>query len=146
VKKQRSIFLFFLIIVFLISTVGVGIFSHTCKIEGVQTSYFIPGEHNCDTKEAKETHPCCKVKKQETKEDDCCNDEQTVVQLDIDIHSNSFQKALPHVQSLLVPESFSSGIITNTNYASNFKKARGNPPPLKYQDRHIHLLFQQFII
>ena len=68
----KKIILFLSIILLLIGNIGLTIFSHTCKKEGVFISLYFKGEHDCKLEAAEETPPCCR---EVTTKKDCCKGE-----------------------------------------------------------------------
>jgi hypothetical protein len=77
----KKIILFLSIILLLIGNIGLTIFSHTCKKEGVFISLYFKGEHDCKLEAAEETPPCCR---EVTTKKDCCKDEINIYKLDLD--------------------------------------------------------------
>lgn len=79
---HKKIFLFLSIILLLIGNIGLTIFSHTCKKEGVFISFYFKGQNDCKQETSKKMPPCCR--KIQTKEKDCCKDEINTYKLDLD--------------------------------------------------------------
>lgn len=145
-KKIQSFLLFSLTFVFLVSTVGVGIFSHSCKVDGNRTSYFVPVEHDCSPELHEETHACCKIEAIETADDGCCSDQQLIVQLKTDIHSTSFHLDIPIAHTVAIPSFFSFRDLQVVDFVPRNEIALGSPPPqTDYNQSHL-ILFQQFLI
>ncbi|MBM3452156.1 MAG: hypothetical protein FJX84_03320 [Bacteroidetes bacterium] len=77
----RNLFITFLLSIVLIGTVGIHVFTHSCKEDGIFKTYFINISNHCEKK--KEQLPlCCQKEKQEN--DDCCHDETEVFKLKVD--------------------------------------------------------------
>ncbi len=87
---RQILILFFASLIFL-GTVGVNVFAHYCKIDGVNYSVLVPIEDHCQKEEMKDS--CClvdtKIAKDETQySEDCCSDQVTSFK----ISSELFQK------------------------------------------------------
>jgi hypothetical protein len=92
-KFFRQILILFFATVIFVGTVGVNVFAHYCKIDGVDYSFISPKEDHCQ-KETIEAS-CCKLDVQVSKEepqvnDDCCSDQVTSFK----ISSEIFQKEI----------------------------------------------------
>ena len=103
-KFFRQILIFFFATVIFLGTVGVNVFAHYCKIDGVDYSFISPKEDHCQ-KETIESS-CCKLDVQISKEepqvnDDCCSDEITSFK----ISSQIFQKEIGHDQFVAITSS-----------------------------------------
>lgn len=119
---KQILILFFATVIFT-GTVGVNVFAHYCKIDGVDYSFISPKEDHCNKE--KEQESCClpaiKTSKEETQvNDDCCSDEVTSFK----ITSELFQKEINNnhivaVSSPIEPFIYSSIILEespNLNY------------------------------
>jgi len=73
VNKLKSIVLLAALLVLFVGNVGVNVYKHICKMEGVSTAYVIPPAEDHCKKEKPTKKICCSNSKQEQK-DDCCND------------------------------------------------------------------------
>jgi len=78
----KKILLFLSITLLLLGNIGLTIFSHTCKKEGVFISFYFKGQHECKEEASKELPPCCR--NIQTREKDCCKDEINIYKLDQD--------------------------------------------------------------
>ena len=92
-KFFRQILILFFAAVIFFGTVGVNVFAHYCKIDGVDYSFIVPKEDHCNKEEA--TDSCCMAKveiakDQEQVNEDCCSDEVTSFK----ISSEIFQKEI----------------------------------------------------
>lgn len=92
-KFFRQILILFFASVIFFGTVGVNVFVHYCKIDGVDYSFIVPKDDHCNKEEAVES--CCVIKKEVSKSEeqlneDCCSDQVTSFK----IASEIFQKEL----------------------------------------------------
>ena len=74
----RNVFIVSLVALVFAGSIGVDVFKHVCKKEGVSVSLFVEGDHHC--KDIHEKKSCCS----QEKEDDCCDDEVDHFQLTLD--------------------------------------------------------------
>lgn len=77
----KKLFISFLISIVFITTVGVRVFTHSCKEDGVFKTYLVKTNNHCED-EKKELPPCCQKEKEKKK--DCCHDETEVFKLKVD--------------------------------------------------------------
>lgn len=122
---MKRILFTFLATLFLINTIGINVYAHFCGGQLAQTSIISP------------VTGCCELPVEET---DCCESEQTYLQLEADFVSfkNSISLDLPEFSSFIK----SSQIHTNATkepFVSSFTKVSFNTPP-------INILHQVFII
>ncbi len=78
----KKILLFLSITLLLLGNIGLTIFSHTCKKEGVFISFYFKGKHDCKQETSKKLPPCCR--NIQTTKKDCCKDEINYYKLDLD--------------------------------------------------------------
>lgn len=96
-QHVRKIMAFGFALVIFTGTIGVNVFTHFCKIEGVDYSYIVPVEHSCAKKQKVES--CChqpaeanKQAEQQAKIDsNCCQEEVASYK----ISSDYIQKSVP---------------------------------------------------
>ncbi len=107
-KFFRQILILFFATVIFTGTVGVNVFAHYCKIDGVDYSFILPKEEHCK-KEKVETSCCLSDVKTASEaiqiEEDCCSDEVTSFK----IASEIFQKEVGNFQLLSFFSSYPSG-------------------------------------
>ena len=77
----KNLFITFLLSIVFIGTVGVRVFTHSCKEDGVFKTYFVNVNNHCEDEKA-ELPPCCQKEKEKKK--DCCHDETEVFKLKVD--------------------------------------------------------------
>jgi hypothetical protein len=77
----KGFIIFFFTVVLFIGNIGVPVFTHACKEDGVFRSFFIETADHCE-KENVDLPPCCESEK--SQEDDCCHDETSLIQLKLD--------------------------------------------------------------
>ncbi len=99
-KFFRQILILFFATVIFVGTVGVNVFAHYCKIDGVDYSFISPKEEHCQ-KETVETS-CCKLDIEIAKDEpqvneDCCSDQVTSFK----ISSEIFQKEISQNQIIV---------------------------------------------
>ena len=137
----KNLFILFLLSIVFIGTVGVHVFTHSCKEDGVFKTYFVKLNNHCQEKKA-ELPPCCKKEKKEKK--DCCHDDTEVVKLKVDYLSfwdNFFFEpiAIPQNEKFILTE-YSVPVDQKTLQSSN-----SDPPP-KLNGRQILLQKRVLII
>lgn len=77
----KGTFIIFFTFLLFIGNIGIPVFTHACKEDGVFRSYFIQSYDHCKEKN-KNVSPCCKKNKPEKK--NCCHDESNIIQLKFD--------------------------------------------------------------
>jgi len=120
--------LFFAIVLF-VGNIGVPIYTHACKEDGVFHSFFIEVNDHCE--EVKnDLPPCCKAN--QLKEDDCCKDESTIIQLKLDYSTtwNDFQVSEFYFQPLKIKAVYTDNVALSTAYLTTNKGK--DPPPKSY--------------
>lgn len=86
-KFVRVISYLFAVLLFA-GAVGVDVFTHICKKDGVEQAFVINTIDHCES-ETEELPDCCQSKEHQD-EDDCCDDEVEHFKIDSDYsHSNS---------------------------------------------------------
>ena len=124
----KGIIIFFFTVVLFIGNIGVPVFTHACKEDGVFRSFFIETADHCE-KENINFPPCCESEK--SQEDDCCHDETSLIQLKLDysLTWNQFHFTdyyfyqAPSIQAIFTENSVLSTITLSTN--------KGKDPPPK---------------
>jgi hypothetical protein len=130
----KNVFITFLLSIVFIGTVGVRVFTHSCKEDGVFKTYFVNVNNHCEDKKA-ELPPCCQKEKKRQK--DCCHDETEVFKLKVDYVSfwDNFS-----FESILIPENEQFIVIEHVVPADQeiLQGSNSDPPP-KLDGRQILL-------
>ena len=82
----KSILVLTLIVFTFLGNVGVNVFTHSCKEDGVFRSYFVQTQNHCIDHVIESVPPCCE--KKVIKDDGCCNDEVEVYKVNFDFFTN----------------------------------------------------------
>lgn len=134
----RSTLLSFGILLLFVGNIGVNIYTHSCKEDGVSISYFVnSGEEHCANHKEK-TPPCCN---RSEKESDCCNDELDLVKINLDFYHTAQEFQCPIITSELI------SVFTTYYIAESQSKQISNyedPPPIP--SRELLIRKQVFII
>jgi hypothetical protein len=77
----KGIIIFFFTVILFLGNIGVPVFTHACKEDGIFRSFFIETAEHCE-KENINLPPCCES--EQPQEDDCCHDETRIIQLKLD--------------------------------------------------------------
>lgn len=136
----RKIGFVFAALFVLMGSAGIYIFEHSCKIDGADTHVYLNEQHVCQVEPTQDS--CCHGPEQKDKDEDCCNDELTVIQLDYDYFHSSDDSfiAVCAPTNTLLPEIF---IVEKEN--PNLVHASGiNGPPKLLSGRDIGIAHQVF--
>lgn len=141
VKITRTLIFSLLILFTFIGNVGMNVFTHSCKEDGIFRSYFVQLQDHCEDHDKEVVPSCCK--KKEVKDKDCCNDELDVFKIKLDFFSQ-YQVSIPlfFLQGNLNQYTFEFG---ETRLLSFYQNHFVHPPP-KPSGRQILLLNQVFRI
>lgn len=95
-KQKINLYILFLVGLFFVSTTGVTIYKHHCSHGGEFYGVYMDVEHGCEPEVVQEVeiaHECCSSSSEESiqDEDDCCESDVRVYQIDTDIASNDFK-------------------------------------------------------
>ena len=124
-----------------VGSVGISVFEHVCKEDGVSLSFFVNnGESECEKhhdehQEEVKSKKCCH-KEESSEEDGCCSDDMEYFKLKVDLDSHAQQKIIPELiaakinSRIIVPE-FST---LEDHYTSDYV----NPPPPKSEEIRIN--------
>lgn len=130
------------LLVFLLGNIGLSIYTHSCKMEGVETSYFIQLEDPCDDVHQPVEHsaPCCKEQK---KDSGCCSTDAEYVQLNVDLSHDNYQPTA-FIVPVFIEEifHFEKVEVLKNSYQTH---AFTHPPP-KYQGRSLQSIIQVYTI
>lgn len=120
----------------LLGSIGVNVFSHTCHEDGEIISYFVAIDNHCDD-QLLEVDDCCAAETQcelnkpaHTEEHDCCDDEIKNLKLKLDYFQTSQENDINSIQPVFVQsrnELVSLVNVQPNNYA--------NPPPIPRSER-----------
>lgn len=124
----KGIIIFFFTVVLFIGNIGVPVFTHACKEDGIFRSYFVNTENHCENEQS-DLPPCCQS--EEDEKDDCCSDETDLIQLKLDysLTWNQFHFPdyyffqAPQIQAIFAENSALSTTTLPTN--------KGKDPPPK---------------
>lgn len=130
--SQRSTVLILTLFLF-IGTVGVNVFEHICKVDGVSVSYIVnSGEDQCgkhhDEQKVEKKQTCCH-KKESNEDKGCCSNDVEYIKLKIDTDTHDDEKIVVPLQLALIAEPI---IISNDfNLREDYYTANYiNPPPI----------------
>jgi len=121
-----------------IGNVGVDVYKHICKEDGVAVSYLINTIDHCDDKHQHEK-PCCQ---EEEKQNNCCDDEMSYFQIKLDFFE-SYAPSIYHFNGHIpVDLAWCEPAITLNTKWHNVDYT--DPPPLSNSERQSYL--QLYII
>ncbi len=143
----KRIILLSLLFVFLVTNIGFGVYTHTCKISGTDTSYFFEIEDSCATHahkpEVEETHACCSKNTTEL-DTGCCSTDKDYVQLGVDL-SFAIEKTTIIFSPIVISSDFSF-VIHETQALESANSTLINSPPPLFQGRNFQSIFQVYVI
>lgn len=142
----KRISLFSILFVFLLANIGMGVYTHTCKISGVETSYFVQSEDSCKMHEHKAEpveHACC-AKKVQTTESGCCSTDQDYVHLDLDLSSTVSHAHFTLSPAILTLEPLF--VLNSMPIEESVSSVSFIQPPPKKQGRDFQSLLQVYTI
>lgn len=123
-----------------------GVYTHKCKIDGIETSYFIESVDSCKLYEHKAesvAHACCDTKVQKA-DDGCCSTDESFVHLDLDLSSSVSQ--VYYVLSPAILALQPVYVLNETPIVESVKSVSFAHPPPKNQGRNYQSLFQVYTI
>ncbi len=116
----RNVFLLSIVSLLVMGSVGIDVFKHICKEDGVTVTLFVEADHHC--KEEVQSS-CCSGHD----EKDCCDDEVEHVQIQPDYYNNFFS---PEWMAIVTPKSvsfeFKEEVISEGINVASYPQ----PPPL----------------
>lgn len=135
-----------LLFVFLLGNIGLSIYTHSCKLDGIETTFFVQSTDHCsdehsDHAEAEKIASCCD---EEVGSEGCCTTDTEYVQLNVDLNNHDYQPSafiVPLYISTL-ENYFSAELIVEKSFTSDYFI---HPPP-KYQGRSLQSIIQIFTI
>jgi hypothetical protein len=114
----------------LFGSIGINVFSHSCEENGTFVSYFVEGEHFCESNHD-EVKSCCASDQHQESKDDCCDDEIKSFKLKLDyfqsVTTTHFIAAEYNDVYAEADKAVSIPNLTIANYA--------NPPPISRKRR-----------
>ncbi|MBI2257456.1 MAG: hypothetical protein HYU67_00980 [Flavobacteriia bacterium] len=146
--KLRQLILLTLLLVFTVTTVGVSVFTHFCKKDGVSRSFFVQKTHQCAP--AVEVISCCSKKENNhcssritVEKGKCCSDsfENYKLSSEQENYSFSFKLSILRIQEFAVYSEFVPEILL-AQTTSNLLE----PPPKHKSGKEILLFNQVFRI
>jgi len=139
VRIVQTILLFSLISYVLVGNVGLSVFTHTCKEDGVFRSFFIQLDDHCAT-EHDDLPICCLAEKQKK---DCCNDEEKIYKVNWD-YFHQDQVNVPSFDFFDLPSTkfkYLNVVVTTAEQTSIVR-----PPPILHSSRQLLIKKQVFQI
>jgi len=138
----KGIFLFFFSLLLFLGNVGIPVFTHACKEDGMFRSFIFNTTNHCEEINA-DLPPCCKDEKE--KKDDCCNDETQIIKLKLDYSNqfNHFHFDDFEFESISNPVQFS---FVYKDYLTQFVTNKGKDPPPKPWGKTLLIQHQTFRI
>lgn len=144
-QLTRKISVFIFAFVIFMGSIGVNVFAHFCKVDGVDYSYMVPSSHACAQEKIEES--CCHAPKKEKHETEakknCCNEEVKSFR----ISSELLQKSAPELHTYYVPVATPVNIVfaeVTFHSTPQISFCDTRPPPKKGQE--ILILHQVFRI
>lgn len=143
-KYIKLIILYINLVVFLLGNIGIGVFTHNCKIDGSEVALFFQPSDPCDEHHHEKIESSCCHKEAVNTEDDCCSTDAEFIKIDskytnIDFEHFIFAGIIPDV---IKPTWNNSDQIL-------FQEKKGeffiNPPPI-LQGRSKAIVNQVFLI
>lgn len=110
--------------------IGINVYSHFCKHDGVSVSVFVKSEHECDSKKHETKPACCH---QEPADDDCCTDEISVAQIAFD-YSYHYQNLIPDFEWVAVESDNNFPAFNDVLRNDENIKPISRPPPKSGRD------------
>lgn len=146
-QVMRKIAIYLFVAVIFTGSVGINVFAHFCKINGVNYSYVIPPNHSCKPQPVKEDNCCHKpvaAEKHETEfKKNCCEQEVKSFKISSDL----IQKSAPELSTYYLPTKVVSDFVfavAEQESASYTPFYETRPPPKTGQE--ILILNQVFRI
>lgn len=140
----RRISAFSFLFAFILVNTGLGIYTHSCSMAGVERSYLVRGEDPCEDLHEKQPSSCCDEQEDHADKKDCCSTDAQYLQLDVDTAPNDYA-----VQAFIVPVFDESFLVDFYTSEYNVRTLNGqyyvHPPP-KYQGRDLQCIHQVYTI
>lgn len=143
-KQLKTLLIISGLLILFVGNIGVNVFKHICKEDGVWTSYFVKtSDDHCEKKAKVLNHvkSCCS-KEEKKEKDGCCNDQTEYFKIKLDFF-NDPSIVVPHLSAVIIPSHFE--FVYSESKKEYFSKKYINPPPKK-AGRDILTLHQVFII
>jgi hypothetical protein len=121
------IIIFFTVILFL-GNIGVPIFTHACKEDGVFRSFFIETADHCEKKNTNLPPGC---ESEQPLEDDCCHDETSIIQLKLDYALTWNQFHFTELYFFQTPQIQAIFAKKNPLFSTTLSTNKGKDPPPK---------------
>ena len=152
-KKWRNSCKRFVVILtlqaFVMTNIGLAIFTHSCSISGVQKSLFVQGEDPCIDEHLEETTSCCQSSDLHELHLDksCCNTQTNYLALGIDtrIEHSNLKFDLIHLPVCYPVESLHLILNKQIESTTNRHHLFQDPPP-KLQGRDFQSIHQVYVI
>lgn len=143
-KYFRTIFILGLLSLLFVGNIGVNVFKHICKEDGVTVSYLVDrGEECCaDESNEKNVPSCCHSNEEEEQDDDCCSHEVLYFKMHVDAEQH-FLPNFSFCAEAELPVEIARGV--SPEYAEQ-EVAQGYITPPPPNGRDILLLKQVWLI
>lgn len=146
--KLKAIVALFLSLFVLVGSVGVAIFVHRCKEDGVFRSFFVKQAMHCELKKVTELPPCCSKKIQksdlEKADSDCCDEHTDVFKVKFE-SKNDYSLHLEKDCPGTTIENHSIAFSTGHTVESLMDSWITRPPP-RPSGKKLRILHQNFRI
>jgi hypothetical protein len=137
----KSVILICISVLLLIGNIGIPIYTHACKEDGVFRTIFFESKH-CEEKQS-QLPSCCQ--KEKSKKDDCCHNETKIIKLKAD-YSTAFSKIKVETNEIAFAQNNFTFIFSSTLFQNETKKYSGIDPPPRLSGRQILIQNQVFRI
>lgn len=143
---MKRISILSMLLVFLLGNIGLSIYTHSCKLDGIETTFFVQSTDHCsdehsDHKAPEKPTSCCD---EEVDSEGCCTTDTEYVQLNVDLNNHDYQPSAFIVPTFIatLENYFSNELIVEKSFSSDYFI---HPPP-KYQGRSLQSIIQIFTI
>lgn len=146
VKVIKSSFVGLLILFTFFGNVGMSVFTHSCKEDGVFRSYFVKTTDHCNNHEEEIVHACCKLKQEDSeslKKKNCCDDEVSVFKINLDYFSD-YQVEIPLLSICENPTNYE--IKWQSNFQFKLQREYSIHPPPRPSGKELLIKHQVFRI
>lgn len=133
--RLRNTVILVLSLLILSGSVGLNVFKHICRKDGVQVTFLVNTNTHCDddtemscSNESPELPVCCQ-KEKESKKDDCCSDEVDHFKLKVEFAPDLESVSLPIFVASLSNNYFT--VFKTDSYRVERSNPYPDPPPLE---------------
>ena len=139
----KGIIIFFFTVILFLGNIGVPVFTHACKEDGVFRSFFIETADHCEKKNVN-LPPCCESEK--SQKDDCCHDETGIIQLKLDYALTWNQFHFTELYFFQTPKIQAIFAKKTTLFSTTLSTNKGKDPPPKVWGKALLIEQQVFRI